>query len=97
MNRIMLEFSYLQVLDFLTTIAFLLRGLSEANPVVRAAMAFSASPVLGLFLVKVAAIVLGFYCWRMGKQRTLTRVNFIFAGIVVWNLFGLILATAAAA
>jgi hypothetical protein len=93
MNRLILEFSYLQILDFLTTIAFLLKGLNEANPLVRAAMALSASPVVGLFLVKAAAIALGVYCWRMGRQRTLTRVNVIFAAVVVWNLFGLILGT----
>ena len=31
----MLQYSYLQVLDFLTTIAFLLNGVKEGNPLVR--------------------------------------------------------------
>lgn len=97
MNQLLVQYSYLQVLDFLTTIAFMLNGVSEGNPVVRMIMGYSQSPVLGLMLVKIAAVVLGVYCWRMGRERMLVRVNVLFAVLVAWNLVALILGTAAKA
>ena len=39
MNQLLLQYSYLQVLDFMTTVAFLLHGVHEGNPLVRAAPA----------------------------------------------------------
>ena len=32
LNQALVHFSYLQVLDFLSTIAFLVNGIKEANP-----------------------------------------------------------------
>ena len=87
----MLQYSYLQVLDFLTTIAFLLHGVREGNPLVRLALNFSPNPLGGLLLIKVVAIALGIYCWRVGKLRLLSRMNVMFAIIVAWNLGALIL------
>jgi hypothetical protein len=80
----------LQVLDFLTTIAFLLNGVREGNPVVRAVLRLSPDPVLGLVAIKVAAVLLGLFCWRMGRGRVLLRINFFFAALVAWNLVALI-------
>lgn len=97
MNHLLLQYSYLQVLDFLTTVAFLLTGVKEGNPLVRLAMNFTPSAVLGLMLVKVAAVLLGVYCWRMGRQRTLVRINVVFALVIAWNLVALILGSAARA
>jgi len=94
MNQLLLQFSYLQVLDFLTTIAFLLNGVQEANPIVKTAIAVSASPLAGLFAVKLVALILGWYCWRLGKQAVLARTNMIFAALVAWNLIALIVRTA---
>ncbi len=96
MNGLILLFSYLQILDLLTTIAFLLQGVKEANPLVKIAMAAFASPVLGLVFVKVGAILLGLLCWRLGKRVLLLRANFVFAGLVAWNLVALIAGSAAA-
>ena len=96
MNQLILQFSYLQVLDFLTTIAFLLNGVQEGNPVVKTAIAIFASPVAGLAAVKVLGVVLGVYCWRVGKSKLLARVNLAFAGLVAWNLVALIARTAGA-
>jgi hypothetical protein len=90
----MLQYSYLQVLDFLTTVAFLIQGVREANPLVKLAMLYSPNPLSGLLLVKVAAIALGIYCWKVGKQRLLSRMNIMFAVIVAWNLGALILGSA---
>ena len=56
MNQLLLQYSYLQVLDFLTTIAFLLHGVQEGNPVVRLALRFSPHPLSGLLVIKFAAV-----------------------------------------
>ena len=86
-----LQFSYLQLLDLLTTLAFLLHGVQEANPLVKAAMTLYPNPAGGLLLVKLAALALGLACWRLGKHVLLGRVNVFFAALVTWNLVALIL------
>jgi hypothetical protein len=78
------------MLDLLTTVAFLLHGIHEANPLVRLALRYSSHPWGGLLLVKALALGLGFYCWRCGRQRLLTRINVLFAIVVAWNLLALI-------
>ena len=95
MNQLLLQYSYLQVLDFLTTVAFLMTGVKEGNPIVRAILSYSPSAILGLALVKAAAVILGIYCWRMGRTRILTRINILFALVIAWNLVALIVGTAA--
>jgi hypothetical protein len=92
-NQLLVQYSYLQVLDFLTTVAFLFRGVREANPLVRFAMGYSSNPVGGLLLVKLVAICLGLYCWKVGKERLLIRMNVLFAVLVAWNLAALIIAS----
>jgi hypothetical protein len=94
-NQLLLHFSYLQVLDFLTTIAFMLNGVKEANPLVRFALKMGPSPISGLIVVKVLAVLLGVYCWRMGRQRLLSRINIVFAMVIAWNLVALIVGTLA--
>jgi len=83
-------FSYFQFLDLLTTVIFLLHGVQEANPLVRLALRTAPSPLLGLLLVKIAALALGVYCWRMGRQNLLLRMNVLFAILVSWNLLALL-------
>ena len=95
MNQIVLHYTYLQVLDFLTTLAFMVNGIKEANPLVRFAVKMGPSPISGLIVVKVLAVLLGIYCWRMGRQRLLTRMNVMFALLIAWNLVALILGTLA--
>lgn len=89
----LLNFTYLQLLDLLTTVAFLLQGVQEGNPLVRFAMGAANSPVLGLVAVKMAAMGLGAYCWWNRKDRLLGRINVLFALLVAWNLFALIVAS----
>ncbi|MBI3666917.1 MAG: hypothetical protein HY236_11985, partial [Acidobacteria bacterium] len=56
--NLLIQFSYLQVLDVLTTLAFLLNGAKEANPVVRLAIrAGGHSPLAGLLALKVFAVL----------------------------------------
>jgi hypothetical protein len=91
MNQLLLQYSYLQVLDFMTTVAFLLHGVHEGNPLVRAALHYSPNPLGGLLAIKIFAIGLGYYCWRGGRERLLFRMNILFAALVAWNLVALIL------
>jgi hypothetical protein len=90
LNQQLVQFSYLQALDFLTTVAFMMHGVQEGNPLVRMAMAFTTNPLSALLFVKLAAIMLGIYCWRVRRSRLLLRMNVLFAVVVAWNLVALI-------
>lgn len=90
---VLAQFVYLQLLDILTTIAFLLNGVAESNPVVRWAMQAAPSPFSGLILLKAAALGLGVYCTLSARHQLLKKVNIFFAGLVAYNLFALILAS----
>ena len=90
MNHLFLQYSYLQMLDFLTTLAFLLNGVQEGNPVVRWTIGLTSSPLSGLLLVKFVAIALGIVCWRLGRRRLLFRMNLLFALVVTWNVVAII-------
>ena len=84
------QFSYLQVLDFLTTVAFLMHGVREGNPLVRLALDTDLNPLEGLLVVKLLAIMLGVFCWFRGRRQLLIRINILFALLVAWNLVALI-------
>lgn len=90
-GRALLTYAYLQGLDVMTTMAFLLAGVQEANPLVRHAIHLAGSPLAGLLLVKLAALFLGLYCWSSGRVRLLQRANLFFAALVAWNLCCLLL------
>jgi len=92
-NQLILQYSYLQILDFMTTMAFLLHGVHEGNPLVRLAIHYSPNPIGGLVAIKAVAIALGLYCWRAGRERLLGRMNLLFAFVVAWNLAALIVAS----
>lgn len=89
MNQAILQYSYLQILDLLTTVVFLASGVEEANPLVAGVIHLSPSPVIGLLLLKVFAILLGICCWRVNKYNLLVRANVFFALLVAWNLVAL--------
>jgi hypothetical protein len=93
MTQLLLQYSYLQVLDFMTTLAFLVNGIQEGNPLVNYAIRYGPTPLGGLFLIKLAAVGLGVYCWRFGKIKLLGRMNIMFAIVVTWNLAALIVAS----
>ncbi|HUQ93921.1 MAG TPA: DUF5658 family protein [Bryobacteraceae bacterium] len=90
MTHAFVQYSYLQLLDLLTTVAFLLHGVQEGNPLVRYAIEASPNPLIGLLGMKFLAILLGIYCWRTQKLPMLRRVNLFFALLVAWNLVSLI-------
>ena len=93
LGRLLWQYFYLQVLDFLTTIAFLVNGVREGNPLVRLALSLGGNPIASLIAVKFLAILLGFYCWRVGKRQLLSRINLLFAALVAWNLVALIISS----
>lgn len=88
---LLIQYSYLQALDLLTTVAFLLLEVREGNPLVKLAIDVAPNPLAGLAFVKVAALVLGIYCVRLGKFQLLGRINVLFAVVVAWNLVALII------
>jgi hypothetical protein len=96
-NHLLIQFGYLQLLDVMTTMAFLLNGVQEGNPLVRLALGAAPNPLTGLLVVKVFAMLLGLYCWQQGRLKLLVRVNVLFAVIVAWNLAALIVGSAAVA
>jgi len=83
---LLLAFVSLQVLDILTTLLFLHNGVSEANPLIRAAFAFTAQPEMALILAKSFAIGLGMMAWHSGRKGLLGKMNVLFALFVAWNL-----------
>lgn len=92
MPRLLIQFAYLQLLDFLTTLAFLVSGLREANPAVAWLIEAAPTPLAGLAIAKLAALALGGVTWRLGRVKLLARMNLLFAAVVTWNLVVLILA-----
>lgn len=85
------QFVYLQLLDFLTTIAFLIAGGREGNPLVRFVLAYTRHPLLGFVLMKGIAIAGGLFFYVQHRHRILRWVNGAFALIIVWNLMVLIM------
>jgi hypothetical protein len=94
LTGLLVQYSYLQVLDFLTTLAFLTVGVREGNPIVRFALESASSPLVGLAIIKVVALALGIYCLYLKKNRLLARINVMFALVVAWNLVALIVGAA---
>jgi hypothetical protein len=86
----LLIFGYFQLLDLLTTMVFILHGVQEANPVVKFALRAAPNPLMGLLFVKLAALALAFYCWRLGRHSLLLRINVMFALLISWNLVALL-------
>ena len=86
MLNLLAQFLYLQLLDVLTTLAFLSSGGSEVNPVIRLLVGGAGSPLIGLLAAKLIAFGLAGYCWRSRRQKLLVRVNIFYAALVAWNL-----------
>jgi hypothetical protein len=86
----LLWFAYLQILDLLSTVAFLMNGVGEANPIVRSLMALGPTPVAGLLWAKLFGVTLAFLCWKTGRTRVLVLANTGYAFLITWNLVALI-------
>ena len=92
---ILAEFVYLQILDVLTTIAFLLQGVGEGNPIVRWAIREGPHPIGSLLLLKFGAVLLAVFCLYRSQERLLRKVNIFFAVLVLYNLCVLIISNPA--
>jgi hypothetical protein len=79
----------LQLMDGLTTLAFLSRGITEGNPLVRWTLSGAGGPLAGLIATKLVAAAIGWYCYRSGRTRLLRRANAGYSLVVGWNLVGL--------
>ena len=88
-SRVFLLFAALQVCDVLTTLLFLHRGVQEANPLMRAAIATASHPFFALALPKLAALALALYAARSGRTRLVARINVLFTCCIAWNLLAL--------
>ena len=86
-------FVYLQVLDFLTTWAGLRMGASELSPFISWLMGLS-DPLIGLFVAKVIGFLLCGLCLWMRRPRVIWMANYIFALLVAWNMYHILLLTA---
>lgn len=91
LNTLLLHCCYLQMLDLLTTIAFLAHGVQEANPLVRLLITATGSHVAGLLGAKLVGVLMGLYSWQSQRAQLLNRINYLFACLIVWNLLALIL------
>ena len=86
--RVLEIFFFIQLLDFMTTLVGLRMGGTEMSPFARLLMQFD--PVLGLTVVKLIGFGLGAYCVATKRIQVITKVNYIFAAIVVWNLHNIL-------
>ena len=93
--KLLTDFVYLQLLDILTTLAFLMQGVAEANPFVRWALAVGENPVQSLVMVKVVAVALAVYCVVRARHRVLRIANIFFAIVVAYNLVVIIISAPA--
>jgi len=89
----LLLFGYFQLLDLLTTVGFIVHGVREGNPIVKFALAVAPTPIMGLAMVKLLAVAMGIYCWKMGRQKLLGRINVLFAILISWNMLVMIAAS----
>jgi hypothetical protein len=79
-------FIYLQLLDFLTTLAGFRLGAHEASPFI-VKLIHSTSPALGVAASKVVGLGIGGLCVLLNRARLVGWINYWYAGVVVWNLF----------
>jgi hypothetical protein len=78
-------FVYLQLLDFLTTMAGFKAGAYEASPFI-AKLIHSTSPLMGLAASKVIGLAIGALCIALERIRLINLINYWYAALVVWNL-----------
>ena len=88
MKLLLLHFVYLQLMDLLTTLAFLAHGGREMNPLVAALLQMH--PLIGLAAAKGFAIALAVYSVLGGRETLLKRVNAFYAVVIVWNTVAII-------
>jgi hypothetical protein len=82
-------FVLLQVLDFMTTLIGMRMGGTEMSPFISWLVQVT-NPVTGLTMVKLLGFgMAGFAMWTR-RNRLVHLVNYLFAAIVLWNLFNIL-------
>jgi hypothetical protein len=82
--RVQLIFLLLQLADVGTTLAVLMNGGIEQNPLVSRFMAIGS--LQGLILSKVVVIGAAALAIHFHKWRAIWMANIVFCGIVLWNI-----------
>jgi len=77
-------FAYLQILDVLTSLIGFKVGAAEASPAVRL-MIHSLSPLAGLAVSKLIAVLLAGLCILLKKPQAIRRITYWYAVLVLWN------------
>ena len=78
-------FVYLQLLDFLTTLAGFRVGASEVSPFI-AKLIHISSPAIGVAASKVIGLAVGGLCIATNRRRLVGWINYWYASLIVWNL-----------
>ena len=78
-------FVLLQILDFMTTVVGLRMGGMELSPFIGWLMRLT-DPVTGLAAVKLLGFGLAGMCLWFQRTRVIHWVNYVFAGVVLWNV-----------
>jgi hypothetical protein len=78
-------FVYLQLLDFLTTLVGFKLGASEASPFI-AKLIQATSPAIGVGASKLLGLGIGGLCIAVNRAKLVSWINYWYAGLVVWNL-----------
>ncbi len=78
-------FFLLQFLDFVSTLIGLRLGGAEGSPFIAWLMR-STDPFTGLAVAKVFAVGWGALCLIRHKPLAIRMANYVFAGVVSWNL-----------
>jgi hypothetical protein len=82
-------FFLLQILDFMTTLIGLRMGGTELSPFVSWLMDVT-GPVAGLTAVKFLGFGLAGVALWVRRTRILRWVNYVFAVVVLWNVFNIL-------
>ena len=94
MKSLITQFTYLQLMDLLTTLAFLSHGGKEANPLLALLLRFD--PLSGLLLAKGLAIALAIFCLISGREELVSKANVFYAALIAWNVMAIIAGGSAA-
>lgn len=87
-------FAYLQVMDFLLTLAGLMVGGSEFNWMFRNILAQSTHPVLDFAIMKALFVIpVVFLATRFPNKRLLYLVNVGFMLLAFWNVVAILLSS----
>lgn len=84
--NIWLTMAFLQIMDFFTTIIFLLLGVSEANLLARFFLRLT-NPLLGFLIFKASFLILMFLAWYLNRIRAVIWANYFYMAVVLWNTF----------